>query len=155
MGPSEQREPFTGGCLCGAVRFACAEEPSMVSYCHCRMCQKQTGGAFSIMANFPKDAVVWTGKSRALRPSSPLAVRSFCADCGSPLSFQYGNSDHVSISVGALDHPERVRPTQHSGIESKIAWIEIGAHLPSERTDDDPDYRALLKQTGWLPPGWD
>jgi hypothetical protein len=146
---------FTGGCLCGAVRFSCPVKPSLVSYCHCRMCQKQTGGLFSVMANFPRAALTWTGKKQALRESSPLAVRGYCADCGSPLSFQYRDSDHTSISVGALDHPERVRPTQHGGIESKIAWVVIDKHLPSERVDDDPDYRALLEKTGWRPPHWD
>jgi hypothetical protein len=146
---------LTGGCLCGAVRFSCDEPPSLVSYCHCRMCQKQTGAPFSVMANFSRDALKWSGKPRKLRRSSPLAVRGFCADCGSPLSFEYGDSDHISVSVGALDHPQRVTPTQHGGIESKIPWVTIDEHLPAERVDDDPDYRALLRQTGWKPPRWE
>jgi hypothetical protein len=150
----DQSDPFTGGCLCGAVRFACAEPPSLVSYCHCRMCQKQTGAPFSVMANFPRSALKWTGKERKLRRSSPLAVRGFCADCGSPLSFEYGDSDHTSVSVGCLDKPERAIPTQHGGIESKLAWVTLGDHLPTERVDDDPDYRALLERTGWKPPRW-
>jgi hypothetical protein len=146
---------FTGGCLCGAVRFSCHEPPLLVSYCHCRMCQKQTGAPFSVMANFSRNTLKWSGTERKLRRSSPLAVRGFCGDCGSPLSFEYSDSDHTSVAVGALDHPGRVRPTQHGGMESKIAWVTIDEHLPTEQVDDDPDYRALLQQTGWKPPRWD
>ncbi len=123
MDAADQSGMFTGGCLCGAVRFSCSQQPSLVSYCHCRMCQKQTGGLFSVMANFPRAAVMWSGKERILRRSSPLAVRGFCGDCGTPLSFQYEDAEHTSVSVGALEHPERVRPTQHGGIESRIAWV--------------------------------
>jgi hypothetical protein len=155
MAAADHSVVFTGGCLCGAVRFSSDKAPSLVSYCHCRMCQKQTGAPFSVMANFSRDALKWSGKERKLRRSSPLAVRGFCGDCGSPLSFEYGDSDHTSVSVGALDQPEQVTPAQHGGIESKISWVTIDEHLPAERVDDDPDYRELIKQTGWKPPRWD
>ncbi len=144
MAVTDQPALFTGGCLCGAVRLSCEQPPSLVSYCHCRMCQKQTGAPFSIMANFPHAAFKWSGKERRLRRSSPLAIRGFCGDCASPLSFEYVDSDHTCVSVGALDQPERVTPTQHGGIESRIAWVTIDEHLPAERVDDDSGYRALL-----------
>lgn len=142
---------LAGGCLCGAVRFTCAAAPSMVSYCHCRMCQKATGSAFWVSANFDRAAVTWEGE-RMTRRSSPLAVRGFCAACGSPLSFEYDDGDHISLSAGAFDEPDALEPMQHGGIESKLAWLNIIDDLPIERTDDDPDYNALLRRTGWSPP---
>ncbi len=142
---------LSGGCLCGAVRFTCSAPPSLVSYCHCRMCQKATGSAFWISANFSRDAVAWEG-SVTQRRSSPLAMRGFCNACGSPLTFAYDDGDHISISVGAFDDPDALEPQQHGGVESKLSWLNIIDDLPIERTDDDPDYQALLRQTGWLPP---
>ena len=124
---------------------------SGVSYCHCRMCQKATGAPFSVMANFARAAVRWDGEP-ARRRSSPLAVRGFCGDCGTPLSFQYDDSDHTSLAVGAFDRPERLRPTQHGGVESRLPWVSIDPELPSERCDDDPDYRALVATSRWKPP---
>ena len=140
-----------GGCLCGRVRFECSAEPSLISYCHCRMCQKTTGGPFSVMANFPRSAVRWSRRPAARR-SSPLAVRGFCDHCGTPLSFQYEDSEHVSLAVGAFDEPANLRPVQHGGIESRLPWVRIAPELPEERCDDDPDYRRLLEQTKWSPP---
>ncbi len=119
---------LTGGCLCGAVRFACHASASLVSYCHCRMCQKATGAPFSVMANFAKAAVRWDGEPTRRR-SSPLAVRGFCGDCGTPLCFEYDDSEHVSLAVGAFDEPSRLRPSQHGGIESRLAWVSIDPHL--------------------------
>src|SRR5438876_9846382 len=38
--------PFTGGCVCGAIRYECSAEPIMTFKCHCRDCQHVTGGGF-------------------------------------------------------------------------------------------------------------
>jgi hypothetical protein len=149
--PDRAPEALEGGCLCGEIRFRCDAAPTLVSYCHCRMCRKATGGAFSVMANFPARSVAWTGRPRRRR-SSPLATRGFCERCGTPLCFQYDDSEHVSLAVGAFDDPRSLRPTQHGGIESRLPWMTIDPELPSERCDDDPDYRRLVEQTGWTPP---
>lgn len=140
-----------GGCLCGAVRFRSEAAPSHISYCHCRMCQKATGAPFSVMANFPRDAVDWTGRPR-LRRSSPFSVRGFCGECGTPLSFQYDDSEHVSLSVGAFDDPSDLKPVEHGGVESRLPWVRIDPDLPEERCGDDPDYRKLVAESRWTPP---
>ena len=40
----------TGGCQCGAVRYALLAEPYDPHICHCRMCQKAFGGPFAPFA---------------------------------------------------------------------------------------------------------
>jgi len=37
---------LTGACLCGAVRYECSAQPLMSGNCHCRDCQKSSGGGF-------------------------------------------------------------------------------------------------------------
>lgn len=40
---------LTGGCQCGAVRYAVDAPPVGVHVCHCRMCQKAVGGPFAVI----------------------------------------------------------------------------------------------------------
>ncbi len=41
---------LAGGCQCGAVRYRLVAEPTGVNICHCRMCQKASGGPFMAFA---------------------------------------------------------------------------------------------------------
>ncbi|MCP4899300.1 MAG: GFA family protein [bacterium] len=129
--------PVTGGCLCGAIRYESTEAPELVGFCHCRMCQKATGGLFLIFADFEADAFKFTrGEPRYYR-SSEIATRGFCPDCGTPVTFQYDGDAGPAVGVGTLDHPEDWPPTwEHSGIESKVPWYEISDDLPQTTTEE-------------------
>ena len=35
---------FTGGCACGTIRYEWSAEPVLAGNCHCRDCQRATGG---------------------------------------------------------------------------------------------------------------
>ena len=48
--------PFTGGCVCGAIRYECTAEPIMTFKCHCRDCQRVTGGGFVAGLLVPADS---------------------------------------------------------------------------------------------------
>jgi len=37
---------FSGGCACGAVRYQVDAEPLLMVNCHCRACQRASGGAY-------------------------------------------------------------------------------------------------------------
>src|ERR1039458_9626487 len=84
MDEMERQVVATGGCQCGAVRYALYTAPEG-SVCHCRMCQKATGGLFAALAKVETADLVWTrGQPDAFR-SSPAACRDFYAACGTPL----------------------------------------------------------------------
>ena len=130
---------WTGGCLCGSVRYEVSGSPADDSgYCHCRMCQRAYGSPFGIHAVFPEDGFSFTSGKPKIYKSSELARRSFCADCGTPLTFSYVASSTVGIMVGTLDNPEDFEPKAHSGIESQMPWLKIDDSLPRWRTEDDP-----------------
>jgi hypothetical protein len=114
----------TGGCQCGRVRYALYADPAEASICHCRMCQKATGGPFAIYAPVAAEDFAWTRGKPATFASSSVAARDFCADCGTPLTFRYLSRPRISVSIGSLDRPERVRPRRHYGIESRIPWMQ-------------------------------
>jgi hypothetical protein len=87
---SEQRKPvLTGGCQCGAVRYALFAKPERTGICYCRMCQKAVGGPFFAWAAVDEDDIAWTHGAPAQFASSSAADRGFCARCGTPLTFRY------------------------------------------------------------------
>src|SRR5215475_8929725 len=51
---TETRQPLhTGGCQCGAVRYALYGQPTNPHVCHCRMCQKAFGNYFVLLVRGP------------------------------------------------------------------------------------------------------
>jgi hypothetical protein len=118
-------EFFTGGCQCGAVRF---KARSLVdsTICHCRMCQKQFGSFYAPLATFRQ--VEWTQGQPARFRSSNIAVRGFCRDCGTPLTYE-PDKGYVSLATGAFDEPERLPPTLQFGIEARIPFVETISKL--------------------------
>ena len=75
----------TGGGQCGAVRYALYVAPRNSHVCHCRMCQRATGGLFAALVGAPKADFAWTKGEPGLFASSNLASRAYCRDCGTPL----------------------------------------------------------------------
>jgi hypothetical protein len=136
---TEPRAPaLTGGCQCGAVRYALYVEPTAADLCHCRMCQKAMGNLFMAVAGVPLEEFAWTAGAPATYRSSSVAERTFCRDCGTPLSFRYLGRERISVTTGSLDEPARARPTVQNGIESRVPWFHELAGLPGTTTADDP-----------------
>jgi hypothetical protein len=136
---------LTGGCLCGAVRYACVAQPCDVHYCHCRLCQKAFGNVFAVFGSLPTAALSFTQGRLQLFRSTPYAERGFCGTCGTPLTFRYLRSEWIAISIGSLDRPERVRPEMHWGIESQVPWLALHDDLPRRPIEGDPEYMAMRR----------
>jgi hypothetical protein len=127
--------PLTGGCLCGAVRYRATPEHREGYYCHCRMCQLAFGNTRAAFVNLRKDQVQWLTAPPASYASSKLARRGFCANCGTPLSFEYVDSERMDLSVGSLDDPGAVKPSSHFAVESRIAAWHAQDGLAEQRLD--------------------
>lgn len=134
---------LSGGCQCGAVRFQTSHSNRDAYFCHCRMCQRAVGNVAAAFWNVTKKSVTWSGAERTTYMSSPFGRRGFCATCGTPLSFDYPDSDKLDLTVGALDTPEVVQLTSHFGIESRLHGWTAGEGLPSMRSED---YAPLQKR---------
>jgi hypothetical protein len=126
--------PVTGGCQCGAVRYALHMPPERTHYCHCRMCQRAVGNVFAALAGCRKQQFEWTQGTPGFFASSSMARRGFCPNCGTPLSFAYEDSKWIYLTVGSLDDPSQAIPTIHYGIESQVHWLRIEDALPREET---------------------
>ncbi len=125
----------TGGCQCGAVRFALYVTPEKAHACHCRMCQRAVGGAFALLAGAKKSDFAWTAGEPAFFRSSNLAQRGFCRDCGTPLTFAYDIPEaRMYFTIGSFDDPASIPIEMHYGVESKLPWVEFCEDVAAEAT---------------------
>ena len=130
-------ETWTGGCLCGAIRYeATPTEPENL-YCHCRMCQRWTGSVVATGTIVKKHEFKITKGEPTFFESSHYAERGFCTNCGSPLIFRAVEEDWLAIQTGTFDNPEVAPPVAHYGVEGRISWLTIVDDLPHVRTEED------------------
>lgn len=120
-----------GGCLCGAIRYEVAGPLSDVSNCHCSMCRRFHGAAYSTYAKVNAPDFNWI-KGRELLSvyeTTPGIGWAFCRRCGSSLGIPSGDK-LGSITLGTLDVDPGVRPAYHMFVGSKAPWHDITDALP-------------------------
>ena len=127
---------LTGGCLCGSVRFEARPDKAEGYYCHCRMCQLAVGNTRAAFTNLRKSQVTWTAAAPTFYASSKMAQRGFCNQCGTPLCFEYLDSEHMDLSIGSFDEPAAIKPTLHFAVESRIAAWHAEDGLRGQRLDE-------------------
>ena len=108
-------ETFTGGCLCGNLRFSATGKPYRVGICHCLDCRKHHGALFHASAIFPQEAVTVSGDTRS------YAERYFCPQCGSTVFAR--SDDEIEINLGSLDEPNQFVPTYELWTIRREAWL--------------------------------
>ena len=130
---------LTGGCQCGAVRFR-AGRLGRASICHCRMCQKALGNLMGPLVTGYD--VVWTrGEPKRFRSSNKVR-RGFCADCGTPLTYEYDGG--VELAIGAFDDPAVAAPVIQVNTEHRLPFVDGLAALPVRPPGAEPASDAFL-----------
>jgi hypothetical protein len=130
---------LTGGCQCGAIRYALHAAIERPSVCYCRMCQKAFGSYFAPLGTVPVSALEVTRGTIAYFRSSDVVERGFCNQCGTPLTFHHIGRDKIDVSLGSLDDPSAVKPILQFGIEGRMPWFEELTALPGSVTEEDGD----------------
>ncbi|MCB1502647.1 MAG: GFA family protein [Bauldia sp.] len=148
---------LTGGCQCGAVRYALHQRPEEPHICHCRMCQKAFGSFFAPLAEARLASFEVTRGRLATFASSDVTERGFCRDCGTPLSLQDAGSDRILVSIGSLDHPEAVVPVRQHGLERRLPFFAMLDGLPGDVTTEEaePGVAAWIAATNHQHPDHD
>jgi hypothetical protein len=124
----------TGGCLCGAVRFAVSGDLIVGRICWCKVCQKLGAGGPTVGAAFKWDAVTVTGELHdyvSIADSGTKMHGKFCPVCGTPIFSQAESRPHlVFIRAGALDDPEIAAPSATVWTASAPSWACIDTNMP-------------------------
>ena len=121
-----------GGCACGAIRYRLTNVPLVVHACHCRDCQRVTGGAFAINLWIERKFVETSGEEPVAFPVPPGSTGKphdvlRCAKCGTAVWNKYhaAPGDTVLLCAGSLDDPAQVTPDVHIYTRSKLPWLQL------------------------------
>jgi hypothetical protein len=125
--------PLHGSCLCRSVRYEVAEPLGVMEHCHCSMCRKAHGAAFSTNAVVRSSALTVTSGDAFISEydSSPNRRKCFCSKCGSQLFIRrLDNPEFMVVTLGTVDDDPGARPERHVYVASKAPWDEITDALP-------------------------
>ena len=125
-------------CLCKQVTFTVAKFQAPIAHCHCTMCQKFHGAAFSTFVEAKAVDIQWLSGENSLAEyrADNNSVRKFCSNCGSSLFFesQYNRTQQtIEIALAVFDtlnSPENIQPDAHIYTDSKVCWFDINDQLP-------------------------
>ena len=126
-----------GGCACRTIRYTLTASPLIVHACHCRDCQRLTGGPFAIN--------MWIERTFVeVGPVAPKPIRLaagsgkhqdvfFCETCGTTLwsRYQIAPGDALFVRAGTLDDPAAVTPDVHVFTRSKLPWLDLPQGVPA------------------------
>ena len=121
------KDPILGGCACSRVRYECREAPLVQLICHCRDCQRASGGAFSAFIFVPRDRLTYSAGSLRYydvkAESGRLLRRQFCSECGSPVSAHWPDFNSVELLTAAsLDDQSVFEPTHELWVSRAEPW---------------------------------
>jgi hypothetical protein len=106
----------TGRCLCGAVSYSVRGEPLHVGRCHSADCRTESGSAFTVYGQWPREAFELEGEL------GTYEGRSFCPRCGSSLVCL--DEDVVEARLGSLDDaPFELQREAEIWIKRREPWL--------------------------------
>ena len=126
--------PFSGECACGAIRYQSSAEPVLMLHCHCRDCQRSSGGPFSSFVIVQKDAFKLLQGSLHFHDMPSEAGgkthRGFCASCGSPILVRTDSQPQiVAIRTASLDDPSWFNPQMDVWTSDAHPWDHMNSTL--------------------------
>ena len=128
---------YKGQCLCGTIKYEVDKIKPQMGNCHCSMCRKFHGAAFSTFGEADVTDFRWIEGEDQLRNYIAIngSVRQFCQNCGSSMTFSplEENSNLIEFSLGTLDSDLELFPDAHIYTASKANWVNIIDGLPQHK----------------------
>jgi hypothetical protein len=129
---TEEKRTYSGGCLCGGVRYEVAGPLRAVVCCHCSQCRRASGH-FVAATSAPSARIrLISADSLTWYASSAEAERGFCQRCGGNLFWRrtIGDRDTTSIMAGTLDTPTGLAVAEHIFVADKSDYYAIADGAP-------------------------
>lgn len=125
---------ITGGCRCGACRYTLALNALPPVYaCHCHICQRFSGSAFSVQALVREEVLAVTGPIIVYEKVTEdrTSVQRYCGECYARLYNTNTRRPGVAVvRAGTLDRSEELACRAHIFTNYKQAWVTLDPAIP-------------------------
>jgi len=115
---------LTGSCNCGAIKYEVAGNVRSIVNCHCKMCRKMNGSAFSTYVAVSEEDFALLSGNLKKRNVSDNAQKHFCGECGTPI--YNSNPKYAGLTIlhlGSLDDSLSLEPKVNIYCESRLEWL--------------------------------
>ena len=141
--------PAVGGCNCGGLRYRVTKEPLTSYICHCHLCQKRTGSAFSMSIVFPATGLhLEEGepvKTERILANGSKNCSYVCGHCYSRLYTQRDGSPMINLRAGTLDDTSCIRPVAQIWTSSAQAWAVVKDDGILSYSEQPADFGPLIE----------
>jgi hypothetical protein len=122
---------LSGRCFCGAVRYRCGAPIYAPTLCHCESCRRVAGAHSVAWLTVRAESFVYLAAKPAEFSSSSQAIRSFCSQCGTPLTYRHEErAGEIDITAVTLDQAAAIVPADHTWMEDALPWDRPRDDLP-------------------------
>jgi hypothetical protein len=122
---------YSGGCLCGAVRYTVQGPVLHLCYCHCNSCRRAAGAPMVAWGTITLGQFrLVHGALTEYRSSAPVE-RGFCGLCGTGITYRHSErAEDIDVALATLDEPQRLAAEAHVWVADKLPWMQISDGLP-------------------------
>ena len=125
-----------GGCLCAKIRYDVKCQPTRTTLCHCKFCQRATGGAYLVEPIFDeKDFEIFKGHPKTYTHVSMGSGKNvfihFCDNCGTKLFLTFERfANTVGVFGGTFDDPNWYDLTPENSKHIFLGSAQRGTVIP-------------------------
>ncbi|MEQ8748771.1 MAG: GFA family protein [Amphiplicatus sp.] len=145
---TEEKGVREGGCRCGRVRFQVSAPPLLTMACHCKGCQRMTGGAFSLSDAIAGESFALIQGETAIGGLRAVPEHHFCGWCMSwlftRLPPEIGN--FVNVRSTMMDRPVEEPPFIEAWTSVKLPGIATGAVYSYDEFPPSEAYAGLAAE---------
>ncbi|KMW59699.1 Gfa-like protein [Candidatus Rhodobacter oscarellae] len=109
-------------CLCGAVEFDAEIASDKIQACHCKQCQRWTGGGPLVIA-LVKNVTVSGADHIASFRASEWGERAFCKTCGSTLYWKMQGGGITDLPVGLFEDQSGFTMGEEIFVDHRPDWL--------------------------------
>lgn len=136
----------TGGCRCGQVRFEFTAPPLLTMACHCKGCQRMSGGPYSLSVAVPSASFTVTSGEPVIGGMHGEIQHFHCPWCLSWVFTRPGMDFFVNIRAPMLDDTDGYEPFMETCVSEGFPWAKTPARHSFEGFPPMEAYQALAEE---------